>query len=141
MAQIEKLHCRGCGAVLPVKAKAGRIKCEYCGTVHLADTEQKRDSGDLACPTCGFPNPPQAEYCGDCGRSFFHTCPKCGTQNRMGSVFCVKCGVDIEKTISEEGPYKHISIDDLYTDYLLEGKRLFTEISQSMMLPSFLSGI
>lgn len=141
MAQIEKLHCRGCGAVLPVRAKAGRIKCEYCGTVHLADTEQKRDSGDLACPTCGFPNPPQAEYCGDCGRSFFHTCPKCGTQNRMESVFCVKCGADVEKAISEEGPHKNINIDDLYTDYLLEGKRLYTEVNQSTILPSLLSGI
>ena len=140
MAQIEKLHCRGCGAILPVNVKAGRIKCEYCGTVHLAYTEQKMDSGGRACPNCGFANPPQALYCGDCGRSFFHTCPKCGTQNRMDSVFCANCGADIEKTISEEGPYKHISIDDLYMDYLLEGKKLFGELNRSIMLPSLLSG-
>jgi predicted RNA-binding Zn-ribbon protein involved in translation (DUF1610 family) len=138
MAQIEKLHCRGCGALLPVRAKAGRIKCEYCGTVHLPNTEQKKDSGNLACPNCGFANPPQSQYCGDCGKALFHTCPKCGTQNRMDSVFCAKCGADIEKIISEEGPYKHVNIDDLYMEYLLEGKKLFGELNQSIMLPSTL---
>ncbi|MFH2103864.1 MAG: zinc ribbon domain-containing protein [Chloroflexota bacterium] len=141
MAQVEKFHCRGCGAVLPVKANAGRIKCEYCGTVHLPYNEQKKDSGDLACPNCGFANPPQAQYCGDCGRSFFHTCPKCGTQNRMDSVFCAKCGADIEKIISEEGPYKHVNIDDLYMDYLLEGKKLYGEYQRLIMLLSTLGTI
>jgi predicted RNA-binding Zn-ribbon protein involved in translation (DUF1610 family) len=141
MAQIEKFHCRGCGAVLPVKVNASRIKCEYCGTVHLPNTEQIKDSSNLACPNCGFANPPQSQYCGDCGKALFHTCPKCGTQNRMDSVFCAKCGADIEKIISEEGPYKHVNIDDLYMEYLLEGKKLFEELNRSMMLPSFLGTI
>ena len=141
MAQIEKYYCRGCGAVLPVKANAGRIKCEYCGTVHLPNTEQKKDSSDLACPNCGFRNPLEAQYCGDCGKALFHTCPKCGTQNRMDNVFCAKCGADIEKIISKEGPYKHVSIDDLYTDYLQEGKKLYGEYFRSTVPFSILGGL
>lgn len=141
MAQIEKLHCRGCGAVLPVKAKSGRIKCEYCGTVHLVDAQQKMVSGGLACPNCGFNNAPGSQYCGDCGEALFHTCPKCGTQNRIENIFCITCGADIEKTIREEGPHKNINVDDLYSDYLLESKKLFGEMNQSMMGPSLVSGL
>jgi predicted RNA-binding Zn-ribbon protein involved in translation (DUF1610 family) len=141
MAQLEKLHCRGCGAVLPVRAKAGRIKCEYCGTVHLVDAEQKMVSGDLACPNCGFNNPPESQFCGDCGKALFHICPRCGTQNRVESVFCIKCGADIEKTIREEGPGKNINVDALYTDYLLQGKKTLGEYTSSTMEPAALCGL
>ncbi len=141
MAQIEKLHCRGCGAVLPVKAGASRIKCEYCGTVHLSDTQYKKDSGDQVCPYCGFANPANAQFCGDCGKSLFHTCPKCGTQNRMDSIFCSKCGADIDKIIREDGPYKPVNIDELYLEYVLEGKKIIWKINPLISIAAFLAGI
>lgn len=128
MSQSEKLYCRGCGGILPVKANAGRIKCEFCGTVHLANTEQKREKGDLSCPNCGFGNPQAALYCGDCGKSLYHTCPRCGTQNPMEIMYCFKCGADIEKTSTEEGR-KEINIEEIYMDYLKDGKRLMQEYS------------
>ena len=92
MAQMETLHCRGCGAVLPEKTNATRIKCEYCGTVHQASPEQKLKNTDLVCPRCSTINSQGAQYCSKCGLPLNRTCPKCGTQNRMESVYCTKCG-------------------------------------------------
>lgn len=134
MVHMETPYCQGCGAVLPIRANAGRIKCEFCGTVHIANTEQKRELGDLICPNCSFVNPQAAQYCGECGQPLYHTCPRCGTQNRMEIHYCFKCGENIEKT-SKADERKDINIDDIYMDYLQESNRLWHEYSMLSGIP------
>ena len=48
----------------------------------------------MKCPNCGQENREEAEFCGDCGRSFRKEvpCPQCGNTNPQGKRFCDKCG-------------------------------------------------
>ena len=95
----------------------------------------------MRCPNCHAENRDDSKFCGDCGKALFHTCPKCGTQNRVDSVFCARCGADIDRIIREEGPYKPLNIDDLYLEYVQEGKKLAWKINPLITIASFLAGI
>ncbi len=51
-------------------------------------------SSKTACLWCSYPNPEDAQFCGDCGRSleFDRECPSCKTANPADNLFCDACG-------------------------------------------------
>ncbi len=57
----------------------------------------------VLCPKCGFQNPANLKFCGNCGTSLQVqggvTCPKCGTPNAAGAKFCSNCGNPLQATI------------------------------------------
>ncbi|MEO0854902.1 MAG: zinc ribbon domain-containing protein, partial [Cyanobacteria bacterium J06648_11] len=44
------------------------------------------------CEHCGFLNPDETKFCGECGRSLSRTCPRCDFANPAGFKFCGNCG-------------------------------------------------
>jgi membrane protease subunit (stomatin/prohibitin family) len=57
----------------------------------------------VLCPNCGFQNPQNTKFCGNCGKSLQVqpgvTCPKCGTVNAAGAKFCSNCGNPLQATV------------------------------------------
>jgi membrane protease subunit (stomatin/prohibitin family) len=57
----------------------------------------------VLCPNCGFQNPQNTKFCGNCGKSLQVqpgvTCPKCGTVNTAGAKFCSNCGNPLQATV------------------------------------------
>src|SRR5574341_1573548 len=49
----------------------------------------------LACPHCGFANPPGAKFCANCGRPVASRCPECGADLAPGARFCSNCGIPL----------------------------------------------
>lgn len=56
----------------------------------------------VLCPKCGFQNPQNTKFCGNCGTSLQQaigsTCAKCGAMNASGSKFCSNCGTPLQAT-------------------------------------------
>jgi class 3 adenylate cyclase/predicted ATPase len=46
----------------------------------------------MQCPACNFTNPPEVNFCGNCGFGLLNRCPSCGSQNPAGFKFCGQCG-------------------------------------------------
>ena len=46
----------------------------------------------MQCPKCGFENPADSLFCGECGSSLEVTCPNCGATPPANFKFCNKCG-------------------------------------------------
>jgi membrane protease subunit (stomatin/prohibitin family) len=57
----------------------------------------------VICPNCGFQNPQNMKFCGNCGKSLQVqpgvTCPKCGTVNAASAKFCSNCGNPLQATV------------------------------------------
>jgi len=57
----------------------------------------------VICPNCGFQNPQNTKFCGNCGKSLLVqpgvACPKCGTMNAAGAKFCSNCGNPLQATV------------------------------------------
>jgi len=57
----------------------------------------------VLCPKCGFQNPQNIKFCGNCATSLQVqggvVCPKCGTSNTAGAKFCNNCGNPLQATI------------------------------------------
>jgi membrane protease subunit (stomatin/prohibitin family) len=57
----------------------------------------------VLCPHCGFQNPANTKFCGNCGKPLQVqpgvTCPKCGTVNAAGAKFCSNCGTQLQATV------------------------------------------
>ncbi len=49
----------------------------------------------VACPRCGFNNPPGARFCASCGHPQSLTCPECGAPVVEGARFCASCGIPL----------------------------------------------
>ncbi len=49
----------------------------------------------MQCPSCGFENPDQFKFCGECGTPLTGTCPACDFQNPPGLKFCGNCGASL----------------------------------------------
>src|SRR4051794_27541122 len=104
------------------------------------------------CQACGYANPDDAHFCGDCGRSLAAQapCPECGAMPTPGQKFCNACGAALTAAGAERR--REPSNPDLraYTPSYLqerirseagaaEGERkqvtvLFADISASMEL-------
>ena len=46
----------------------------------------------MRCPSCGFENPDQFKFCGQCGAQLTGNCPACDFQNPPSLNFCGNCG-------------------------------------------------
>ena len=52
----------------------------------------------MICPTCSFENPPDANFCQNCGSALERKCLNCSTINSASAKFCKQCGVRLEST-------------------------------------------
>jgi predicted RNA-binding Zn-ribbon protein involved in translation (DUF1610 family) len=102
MTQLEKMHCQGCGAPLPLKRKNGRLQCEFCGMTYLASAEPVRTGEGVICQQCDFINPTTAQFCVSCGEALYRTCPICDAKNARGINYCSVCGVLIGEDIRQD---------------------------------------
>jgi class 3 adenylate cyclase/predicted ATPase len=46
----------------------------------------------MRCPSCGFDNPEDMKFCGECGIPLQQRCPQCGFDNPARFKFCGACG-------------------------------------------------
>jgi membrane protease subunit (stomatin/prohibitin family) len=75
------------------------------GAVILPQVLQQQGQAQpmVLCPKCGFQNPQNTKFCGNCGASLKPqpgvTCPKCGTVNAAGAKFCSNCGAALQATV------------------------------------------
>jgi len=49
----------------------------------------------MKCPKCGFDNPPEMTFCGQCGTRLVRVCLVCGFANPPDHRFCGKCGTQL----------------------------------------------
>ena len=102
----------------------------------------------MDCPTCQHPNPDDASFCGECGKTLARerSCSSCGRRNPGLQRFCHGCGaelVDAPQIPEERDPLsytpKHLADKILQSKSALEGERkqvsvLFADIKGSMDL-------
>ena len=76
----------------------------------------------MNCPTCGIENPPDAEFCGNCGVPLaiqpeepegIIYCTSCGTKNSTASRNCSECGNELRHSPSKGGFPVGVSSGDL----------------------------
>ena len=67
----------------------------------------------MKCPTCGAENPPETEYCSNCGVPLESRseggqpvlyCTNCGTENAHGATSCVNCGAPLQALPERDAP-------------------------------------
>ena len=51
----------------------------------------------MNCPNCGFENPPDQKFCGDCGTRLTNNCSSCGAANPHTQKFCGECGAALAR--------------------------------------------
>ena len=49
----------------------------------------------MRCANCGFENPGEKRFCGDCGAPLANRCQKCDAENPPGKRFCGDCGAPL----------------------------------------------
>jgi class 3 adenylate cyclase/tetratricopeptide (TPR) repeat protein len=64
----------------------------------------------MKCPQCGFENPKNTKFCGECGAKLEVTCPMCRFANLPTSKFCCECGHKLP--LAAEKAAMHPSLDD-----------------------------
>ena len=67
----------------------------------------------MRCPKCQFDNPPDMNFCGECGAKIEIVCPECSFSNPLKFKFCGKCGHNL--SFPAEGPPKDLSFDEKLT--------------------------
>ena len=50
----------------------------------------------MRCSKCGTNNPPDNNFCAQCGNTLDRICVKCGAQSSLTSHFCGKCGAPLD---------------------------------------------
>ncbi|HDL49928.1 MAG TPA: zinc-ribbon domain-containing protein, partial [Actinobacteria bacterium] len=55
------------------------------------------DEVPVNCPNCGFENPPDQKFCGDCGTRLTNNCSSCGAANPHTQKFCGECGAALAR--------------------------------------------
>ncbi len=67
----------------------------------------------MKCPTCGAENPPETEYCSNCGVPLESRseggqpvlyCTNCGTENAHGATSCVNCSAPLQALPERDAP-------------------------------------
>jgi len=56
----------------------------------------------MKCRKCGFDNPKDMKFCGQCGSKLGNICPECGYENPPDFKFCGKCGAKIAESAVEK---------------------------------------
>jgi len=67
----------------------------------------------MKCPKCGFDNPDNMKFCGQCGNKLELICPKCGSVNPPGFRFCGECGAKLSGDLVAE--IKVPKLEDMHT--------------------------
>ena len=49
----------------------------------------------MRCANCGFENPGEKRFCGNCGAPLANRCQKCDAENPPGKRFCGDCGAPL----------------------------------------------
>jgi class 3 adenylate cyclase/tetratricopeptide (TPR) repeat protein len=57
----------------------------------------------MNCPNCGFENPPEMKFCGQCGTQLGWTCSVCSAINFPDHRFCGQCGTIRTEELAAEG--------------------------------------
>ena len=52
----------------------------------------------MRCPSCGFDNPGEMKFCGECAAPLQHRCAQCGFENPPRFKFCGECGALLTTT-------------------------------------------
>ena len=65
------------------------------------------------CPQCGRENPPEAQFCMNCGTALFRACPRCGTSNPPDAHFCLQCGSPLAEAVQVERRVLSVLFADL----------------------------
>jgi class 3 adenylate cyclase/tetratricopeptide (TPR) repeat protein len=102
----------------------------------------------MRCTSCGFENPADGSFCGECAAPLANTlsCPSCGKANPAKQKFCNGCGGPLRKSTERSAPPdpraytpKHLAEKILQSKSALEGERkqvtvLFADVKGSMEL-------
>src|SRR5205809_1979714 len=96
----------------------------------------------MKCPRCQHDNPPQANFCLECGARVALTCTKCRSELPAGAKFCLECGEPVASRTAGESRFaspeaytpKHLAEKILTSASALEGERkqvtvLFVDVS------------
>lgn len=71
----------------------------------------------MKCAVCGFENPDNFKFCGECGSKLKNICPNCGFENPPNFKFCGECGTKLvsakEKTQHPEEKKKDEILRDI----------------------------
>lgn len=96
MPSIQSQICTACGGSIDAPVQGGKVRCAYCGTINIVESQGMKRPDEILCPECGASNPKNAQHCGRCGIKLEANCPKCNAVNPYGTVYCVNCGVDLQ---------------------------------------------
>src|SRR6266542_407240 len=86
----------------------------------------------MRCVSCGFENPADASFCGECAAPLANTlsCPSCGKANPAKQKFCNGCGGPLRKSTERSAPPdpraytpQHLAEKILQSKSALEGER------------------
>jgi len=101
----------------------------------------------MQCPRCRYANPPQAEFCEECGARLGRTCSNCGSALAPSVKFCPECGRGVAGSesfpprLASPKAYtpKHLAEKILISKRALEGERkrvtvLFADLRASLEL-------
>src|SRR5512136_387389 len=101
----------------------------------------------MKCPQCQHDNPPQSNFCLECGVRLTLTCGSCGADLPSGSKFCNNCGTPVQSSVASRPRFaapdaytpKHLAEKILTSKSALEGERkhvtvLFADLKGSMEL-------
>ena len=103
----------------------------------------------MNCPTCGSENPPEAEYCTNCGVPLSDSdgrpeagepvvyCTSCGSENARWATSCASCGDPLQALPAERGGTSPASESDAHPYYPSSGYTLTTGI----FIPRNLDGL
>src|SRR6266481_198454 len=117
----------------------------YCRPAHTPGPVRWRLG--MKCPRCQHENPPQANFCLECGTRVALTCTKCRSELPAGAKFCLECGAPVASQATAEPRFaspesytpKHLAEKILTSKAALEGERkqvtvLFADLKGSMEL-------
>src|SRR6266498_1607672 len=63
----------------------------------------------MRCPGCGFANPEEMKFCGECAVSLKRQCLQCGCENPPGFKFCGECATPLAGQSSVQGLESRVS--------------------------------
>jgi class 3 adenylate cyclase len=101
----------------------------------------------IRCSSCGYENPPEGRFCGECGAKLTRACPECGRESPAGQRFCGGCGQQLRAEAPQTQPPPESTVPDHLAAKIragagaLEGERkqvtvLFADVVGSMELAS-----
>jgi class 3 adenylate cyclase/tetratricopeptide (TPR) repeat protein len=93
----------------------------------------------MRCSKCGFENPGEMKFCGQCAAALALICPRCRSENPPEFKFCGQCATPLTSGTSRVGSASSVTISQAEATLAEEGERktvtvLFADIKGSMEL-------